>query len=154
MDKAGVAADSQRKIGPEGIALIKQFEGCELTAYKDPVGILTIGYGSTGPHVKPGMTITEAEAEALLRKDLSRFEAAVEKLAGTASQGQFDAMVSLAFNIGEGAFGKSTLLKLHKTGNYPGAASEFGKWVRAGGKVLKGLVRRRAAEAELYRKGS
>lgn len=141
-----------RKIGLAGIALIKSFEGLELTAYRDAVGVLTIGYGSTGPHVKPGMKITEQEAEALLRKDLARFESAVDKLTGgNATQDQFDAMVSLAFNVGETNLAKSTLLKLHNAGDYVAAADQFARWNRAGGKVLNGLTRRRAAEANLYR---
>jgi lysozyme len=153
LDCAGVPRERAggHTIGDKGLALIKDFEGRELTAYKDPVGIWTIGYGSTGPHVKPGMTITESEAEALLRKDISRFEAAVNRLSKKSNQDQFDAMVSLAFNVGEGAFGGSTLLKLHNAGDYAGAANQFGRWNKAGGRVLAGLTRRRAAEAKLYR---
>lgn len=145
------------KIGAKGLALIKEFEGCELTAYKDPVGILTIGYGSTGPHVKPGMTITEAEAEALLKKDLARFESAVNKLTGgKVTQDQFDSLVAFAFNVGEGAGGlkTSTLLREHNAGDFAEAAEQFKRWNRAGGRVLAGLTRRRAAEAALYRSGS
>lgn len=155
MDKlldAYEAANGARAIGAKGLALIKQFEGLELKAYKDAVGVLTIGYGSTGPHVKPGMVITEAEAEALLKKDLARFEAAVNRLTdGRATQNQFDAMTSLAFNVGEANLAGSTLLKLHNAGDYAGAANQFGRWNHAGGRVLAGLTRRRAAEALLYR---
>lgn len=141
-----------RTIGGAGLAIIKQFEGLELKAYLCPARVWTIGYGSTGPHVKPGMTITEAQAEALLRDDLARFEAAAHSAAPNATQNQFDAMVSLAFNIGIGAFQKSSVLRLHKAGDFAGAGRAFGMWVKAKGKTLPGLVRRRAAEAALYRK--
>ena len=141
-----------RHITLAGLALIKQFEGCKLTAYKCPAGIWTIGYGSTGPHVHPGLTITQAEAGALLAKDLARFEAGVEQAAPGASDNQFAALVAFAFNLGLGALTGSTLLKKHKAGDYAGAQAEFGKWVKAGGKVLPGLVKRRAAEAALYGK--
>lgn len=141
---------TDRRIGPKGLALIKSSEGLRLKAYRCPADVPTIGYGSTGPHVRMGMTITEAEAEALLRKDLARFEAGVVKLAGPMTPGQFSALVSFAFNLGLGALGKSTLLKKHKAGDFAGAKAEFAKWNRAGGRVLAGLTKRRAAEAELY----
>jgi lysozyme len=115
------------------------------------VGEMKIGVGSTGAHVKPGMTITQDEADALLRKDVSRFEAGVAAMAGPTTQNRFDAMVSFAFNVGLAAFGKSTLLKKHKAGAFGAAAEQFSRWTKAGGKELAGLVRRRAAEAALYR---
>lgn len=141
-----------RKINAAGLALVKRFEGCELTAYRCPANVLTIGYGSTGPHVKEGMTITEEEAEALLLKDLRRFEHGVEVLVGNAktTDDQFSAFVSLAFNIGLSAFAGSTALKRHKLGNRIGAANAILLWNKAKGVVLKGLVRRREAERKLY----
>lgn len=139
-----------RKIGAGGLKIVKQFEGLELKAYRCPAGIWTIGYGSTGPHVKPGMVIAEQRAENLLKEDLTRFEAAVAQSAPDASQNQFDAMVAFAFNVGIGAFTKSTLLRKHRAGDHTGARSEFARWNKAGGKVLPGLTRRRAAEAALY----
>lgn len=147
------AAPLARRIGPAGLALIKSFEGCRLTAYRCPAGVWTIGYGSTGAHVREGMTISPERAEALLRGDLARFEAAVAKAVPAATQNQFDAMVSLAFNIGVAAFAKSTVARKAKAGDHAGAAAAFSLWNKAGGKVLPGLTRRRAAEAELYRKG-
>ena len=151
LDALGVQRDAQiRTINAAGIALIKEFEGLRLTAYRDPVGVLTIGYGSTGPHVKPGLTITEAQAEELLRQDVARFEVAVADMAKVATDNQFAAMVSLAFNVGAEALRKSTLLRKHNAGDYTGARAEFARWKFAGGKVLGGLVRRRAAEAKLY----
>lgn len=140
------------RIGKAGLDLIKSFEGWKDTAYICPAGVLTIGWGSTGPHVKPGMKITQERGEALLRADLSRFEAAVTRLVTVPiSQNQYDALVSFAFNLGEGNLAKSTLLKRVNARDFAGAANEFGKWNRAGGVVLAGLTRRRAAEAALFR---
>jgi lysozyme len=139
-----------RQIGPAGLALIKKWEGCRLTAYKDIVGVWTVGYGSTGPHVKQGLTLTQDQADKLLQDDLDRFEASVDKNAPTASQNQFDAMVSLAFNIGTGAFEKSTLLRKLKAGDTAGAADAFLSWVNAGGRKVQGLVNRRADERRLF----
>lgn len=138
------------KISPRGIELVKQFEGCKLTAYVCPAGVLTIGYGSTGPHVKAGMKIDGAQANTLLLKDLERFEAGVNRLSKKHTQGQFDALVSFAFNLGLGNLDKSTLLKLHNDGKHKEAADQFKRWNKAGGKVLAGLTRRREAEASLY----
>lgn len=137
------------KTGPRGLALIKQWEGLRLTAYKDAVGIWTIGYGSTGSHVKPGLRLTEAEAEALLRKDLARFEKRVNDLVKVPlSQEQFDALVSFDFNTGK--LHASTLLKRLNQGEYAAVPSELKRWSKAGGKTLAGLVRRREAEASLW----
>lgn len=146
------------KTGPAGIELIKTFEGLELKAYPDP-GTggepWTIGIGTTvypnGQKVRPGDVITEAQAEEYLAHDLERFERAVLKATGgKASQHQFDALVSFFYNVGEGAGSKSTLIKKHKAGDYAGAKAEFAKWNKAAGRVLAGLSRRRAAEAQLY----
>lgn len=139
------------RISKQGLDLIKSFEGFRGTAYVCPAGVLTIGYGSTGRHVRPGMTISEPEAVAMLERDLDRFEGAVTQMAGNCTQGQFDALTSFAFNCGEKALKNSTLLRKHRAGDHAGASTEFGRWTKGGGKVLTGLVRRRAAEAELYR---
>ena len=146
-----LSSGAARQIGAKGLALIKEFEGLELKAYLCPAKVWTIGYGSTGPHVKPGQVITEAQADALLQRDLYRFEDAVAKAAPGATQNQFDAMVCLAFNIGIGALLKSSVLRLHRAGEYRAAAEAFGMWVKAGGRTLPGLQRRRAREADLYR---
>ena len=141
------------KISQKGLALIKSFEGCELTAYVCPAGVLTIGYGSTGPHVSNGQTITEAEAEALLLKDLVRFEKAVNELVKIPlNQGAYDALVSFCFNCGEGAFAESTLLRELNEGKDPNAVAkaQLPRWTNGG---LAGLVRRRAAEVELFCSG-
>lgn len=134
----------------KGIALIQDSEGLRLTAYKDSVGIATIGWGHTGD-VKMGTTITRAEAERILREDLHDFERAVTRLVRVPiTQNQFDALVCFSFNVGAKALENSTLLKLLNAGNKAGAASQFANWNKAGGKVLPGLVTRRAAEAKLF----
>ena len=143
------------KTNPAGIALIKHFEGLRLTAYQDPVGIWTIGYGHTSmagpPPVVEGMTITAAEAEAILKQDLDLFERGVaDALTIITNDDQFSAMVSFAFNVGLGAFRNSTLLRKHNAGDFAGAADEFPRWIYADGQILPGLVRRRQAERALY----
>jgi lysozyme len=140
------------KINDKGKALVKRFEGLRLEAYKCPANVWTVGYGSTGPHVKRDMVITPGEAERLLDKDLERFEVGVEAMlcGADTSSDEFSAMVSLAFNIGLGAFATSTLVKRHKMGNHTGAANAFLSWKMAGGRVLAGLLRRREAERRLY----
>lgn len=137
-------------------ALIKEFEGCRLTAYPDPGSggdPWTIGWGSTGPDIRKGTVWTQEQADARFAEHLEEFGQGVAQLIGKAptTQSQFDAMVSLAYNIGLGNFRESTLLRRHKEGAYAGAAIEFARWTKAAGKVLPGLVRRRAAEADLYR---
>lgn len=142
------------RISQKGIDLIKSFEGCILHTYKCPAGVYTIGYGSTGQFVKPGMTISLKQAESLLRVDLNRFEVAVNGLVQVPlTQAQYDALISLAFNIGVGAFTQSTLLRKLNTGDYEGAANEFLRWTRGGGKILGALVKRRKRERELFNNG-
>ena len=142
------------KINDEGLELIKLFEGLRLKAYKCPAGVLTIGYGHTGKDVKPGMVITEEQAEELLRQDLERFEEGVENLVEVElNENQFSALVSLAYNIGLGNFKRSTLLKLINKGNQnelEAVHSQFKRWVWAGSQILPGLQRRREAEFDLY----
>lgn len=138
----------------KGIDLIKSFEGCRLVAYQDSVGVWTIGYGHTSG-VYAGMTITEQQAEDFLRADLGTSESAVNRLVTySINQNQFDALVSFTFNVGSGNFGGSTLLKKLNAGDTTGAADQFDVWVYAGGQVLEGLVRRRAAEKELFLNGT
>lgn len=141
---------STNRINSRGLELVKQFEGLVLTAYRDPVGIWTIGYGHTGPEVGPGDVITKAQAEALLRQDLARFESAVRNLVKVPlSSNQFSALVSFTYNVGSGALAQSTLLALLNQRNYQGAADQFPRWVNGGGQVLPGLVRRRNQELSL-----
>jgi GH24 family phage-related lysozyme (muramidase) len=134
----------------KGLRLIKSFEGLRLKAYKDAVGIWTIGYGTTS-NVYPGMAIPQQRAEELLQEDLKRFESAINQLVKVPlNADQFSALVALTYNIGENAFASSTLLQKLNSGDTEGAADEFLKWVYAGGRVLGGLVRRRNAERALF----
>lgn len=145
------------KISRTGIDLIKKWEGCRLTAYKDSVGVLTIGYGHTSaagaPSVKSGMTITQIEADGILTADLVKYEAAVSKaLTRSPTQSQFDAMVSLCYNIGTGGFAGSSVAKKFNAGDLKGAADAFLLWNKGGTpkRVIDGLTNRRAAERQLF----
>jgi lysozyme len=134
-----------------GMALTKNFEGLRLTAYQDVAGVWTIGYGHVGPEACEGKTITEVDADSLLRLDL--WEAVVSvnhAVTATISQNQFDAMVDFCFNAGRGNFVQSTLLRKVNVCDFAGAEAQFELWVYAGGKVVPGLVRRRKAEAEMF----
>jgi lysozyme len=160
----------------KGLKLIKAAESCHLSAYPDPASPLgkactklglpmsqytkvprwqllkanpvTIGWGHTGPSVKLGDKIDQKTADSLLRMDLKYAETALWGL--TLNQNQFDALVSLIYNIGFGNFSRSTLLKCLRAGDYEGAADEFIKWNKAGGHVLNGLTNRRKAERALF----
>lgn len=139
-----------RRINEAGRDLIRKFEGLRLTAYKCPAGVWTIGYGHTGD-VKKGDVITAHQADAILDVDLDKFERGVVNLLDVdVNDNEFAALVSFAYNLGIGALGRSTLLKLINAGNKPQAATQFMKWTYAAGKVVPGLVRRRAAERELF----
>lgn len=162
------------KTSRAGLDLIKEFESCarhvgsgKYAAYPDPApgnnGLpVTIGWGSTrdfdGKPIKLGTVWTQEQCDRKKAEDMATFERSVVKALGSAgkttSQPQFDALVSFAYNLGAGNLAKSTLLRKHKAGDFAGAAREFGRWNRAGGRVLRGLTRRRAAEAALYRSGS
>lgn len=138
------------KTSQKGIDLIKQFEGFRSKAYRDVVGVWTIGYGST-KNVKEGDTITREEAEARLRNELVEYEQHVTAACHVApNQNQFDALVSFCFNVGPGNLRKSSVIKAHNRGDFQAAARAFALWNKAGGKVWPGLTRRRAAEAALY----
>lgn len=143
-------------INQASLNLIKEFEGLRLKAYQDSVGVWTIGYGTTaaagvGIEPKAGMTITQAQAEHYLQAAVEKFAAQIApKITRPANPNEFGAMVSLAYNIGPGAFAKSSVLKRFNAGDTAGAAEAFKMWNKAGGKVLAGLVRRREAEAKLF----
>lgn len=138
-------------ISQKGIDLIKESEGFRAKAYLCPARVWTIGYGHT-KGVKPGMTITKAQGEAMLRADLKIYERHTSAALGNAktTQGQWDALVSFCYNAGPGNLNKSSMLRLHKQGQYKAAADAFLNWTKGGGKVLPGLVRRRKAERSLY----
>jgi lysozyme len=136
-------------------ALIRKSEGLRLKAYRDPVGVLTVGYGHTGPDVTEDKKITVDEAEFMLQTDATHACDSVLKLTdGNVSQGQLDALTDFVFNLGSAKLAGSTLLHKHKAGNYAGAAAEFGRWIYAGGKICAGLIKRRACEAHLYLDGT
>ena len=138
----------------KGLALTEQFEGCRLTAYQDQVGVWTIGYGHTGADVTAGLTITGAQAQALLSQDVSSAAACVNNaVAVKLTQEEFDAMVDFVFNLGAEAFRGSTMLRDLNAGDFTAAASQFDLWDRAGGAVVAGLLRRRQAEADLFNSG-
>ncbi|MCL5634803.1 lysozyme [Enterobacter vonholyi] len=139
----------------KGIALLKEFEGCKLTAYQDSVGVWTIGYGWTQPvdgkPIRAGMTIKQETAERLLKTGLVSYESDVSRLVKVGlTQGQFDALVSFTYNLGARSLSTSTLLRKLNAEDYAGAADEFLRWNKAGGKVLNGLTRRREAERALF----
>ena len=152
------------QIGSEGVALIKRFEGCakkrrdgRMEAYPDPGtghAPWTIGWGATGPGIGPGTVWTQDACDARLEADLERYAGQVISAIGDAptTQLQFDALVSFHYNTG--AIASATLTRKHKAGDHEGAAREFARWCYAGGRVMKGLERRRSAESALYRKGT
>lgn len=150
-----------RRISEEGKELIKRSEGFSGRPYVCPAGVLTIGYGHTRDDAdgqsmerweKSGRVMTKHEADTVLEHDLTRFEEWVDALAPHTNDNQFSALVSFAFNLGTASLARSTLLKYCQAGQHDKAAGEFGKWVYGGGKVLPGLVTRRAAERDLYLK--
>ncbi len=143
------------KMTEEGMALIKRFEGLRLQTYHDAAGVLTIGYGHTSmagePVVRTGLQISEADADDILRRDVQQFASGV---AGAVkiplTDQQFSALVSFAYNVGLGAFRKSGVLAAVNTGDFDTVPRRLQVWAKAGGRVLPGLVRRRAAEAALF----
>ena len=138
------------KISQEGIALIKKFEGCELTAYQCSAGVWTIGYGHT-KGIEKGMEITQQEAEDMLVEELHEYENYInDSVTAPLSQNQFDAMVSWVYNLGPANLKASTLLKVLNAGNYDGVPAQIKRWNKAGGVTLEGLIRRREAEALLF----
>ena len=156
------SVSSRHVIGPDGIALIRRFEGCArlrrdgmVEAYPDPGtggDPWTIGWGATGAGIGPGTVWTQGECEERLARDLARYAAEVALALGgsNTTQTQFDALVSFHYNTG--AIARATLTRLHKAGAFDGAAREFVRWCHAGGRVMTGLLRRREAEARLYRR--
>jgi GH24 family phage-related lysozyme (muramidase) len=136
-------------INQKGIDLIKKFEGCKLTAYRCPAGVLTIGYGSTFG-VYEGQKISQEAADTRLINDIAKFEKCVKEMCPPMNENMRAALVSFAFNLGCGALKTSTLLKKLNAGDIQGAADQFLRWTKAGGVELKGLVERRKAERELF----
>lgn len=142
--------EAPTKTSQEGIDLIKRWEGCRLGAYLCPANVWTIGYGHTGT-ATPGMCISYERAEELLKLDLQRFEKAVRNCVKVpVNQNQFDALVSLSYNIGIAAFSNSTLLTILNQKNYALSAEQFHRWNRVGKVTLKGLSDRRKEEYQLF----
>lgn len=138
------------KPSAECIDLVKGFEGFKAEAYKCPAGVWTVGYGTT-ENVYPGDVVNEQEAEELLFEDLVDAAKAVDELVDVElTQNQYDALTSFVYNVGREAFRQSTMLKLINAGNMKAAALQFPRWTKANGKVLAGLVNRRAKEKELF----
>ena len=160
LDALNGAEESAHAIGPEGVALIKRFEGCArvrrdglVAAYPDPGtggAPWTIGWGATGPGIGPETVWTQEECDERLARDLARYAAEVADAIGDSptSQSQFDALVSFHYNTG--AIARASLTRFHIAGDYGAAARKFGRWQHAGGRVMRGLVLRREAEARLY----
>lgn len=153
----GVLRSDSRDVSASVIAALKQSEGLRLNAYPDPGSRdgnpWTIGYGSTGPDIRKGTIWTQGQADSRFLADIRRFEDQVEKAlqGAVTTQTQFNALVHFAYNIGVHALSKSTLLRLHKAGQFDGAAREFARWNKNDGTVLAGLTKRRAHEAAMYR---
>ena len=142
------------KTSPSGIAVMHHYESCKLRAYPDPAtggAPWTIGWGHTGQEVVKGLSWSKAKADQVFAQDLKKFESGViSSIAAGSTQGQFDAMVCLAYNIGLANFKSSTLLKLFNSGDHAGAALQFLRWNKAAGKVMLGLSRRRESERALF----
>lgn len=133
------------------MALVRKWEGCRLEAYLCPAKVWTIGYGATGAGIREGARWTQAQADDRLARDVENFQRGVRALLKReASDNELGAMTSLAYNVGLTAFRASTLLRLFNAGDKAGAAKEFPKWNRARGRVLSGLVNRRAHEREVF----
>ena len=138
-------------ISEEGISLIKNYEGCRLEAYQDSVGIWTIGYGVI-KGVKKGDQINQEEANHLLKEELPEYEGYINDMIKVPlEQCQFDALVCWVYNLGPNNLKDSTLLRILNDGDYDGVPEQIKRWNKAGGKVLAGLVKRRAAEADLFK---
>lgn len=151
-------ATDTHTIGPDGRALVKSFEGCVLSAYPDPGSKngepWTIGFGATGPGISKGVVWTQEQADARFDEDIDAFAAKVWDMVKDVptTQYQLDALTSLGYNIGLGSLQRSTVMRLHRAGDYKGAARAFLMWNKNDGKVMRGLTRRRMAESDLYLK--
>lgn len=160
-DSVPVAIQHQgRRISQRGIDLIHSFETLKLTAYADPGSVdglpVTNGWGTTidedGGKITLGEVWDKAKADRLFERDMVKYTNAVDKVVSAhTNQNQFDALVSFAYNVGTGALRDSTLLRFHNAGDYEAAAAQFARWNKNDGRAMKGLTRRRAAEAALYR---
>ncbi len=143
------------KLNQAGLNLIKKYEGFRAKAYRDAVGVWTIGYGHTSmaglPTVTPGLKISRQQGENILARDVEKFARQIRPLIFVdLNDNQFSALVSFAYNVGVGGFKRSSALQRVNAGRFDAVPNRLSLWVKAGGKTLKGLVRRRAAEGELF----
>ncbi len=146
---------NKMKISQQGYDLIREFEGLRTRAYRDAVGVWTIGYGHTSaagaPHVDPGMTISIGEANEILERDVQKFADGVDELVRVQiSDDQFSALVSFAYNVGLGNFARSSVLRAVNAKDFAAVPRRLALWNKAGDRTLPGLIRRRAAEAALF----
>ncbi|WP_313234017.1 lysozyme [Delftia acidovorans] len=135
------------------VPLVAKYEGTVQSTYRDPIGVITACTGHTDPELQMGQVFTREQCEDLLYKDLMKHAAALECVRQPMTDGQKAAFLSFAFNVGNGAFCKSTLARKANAGDMPGACAELSRWTYAGGKQLPGLVKRRAAERQLCDRG-
>jgi lysozyme len=150
------------RISQRGINLIKRWEGCRLRAYRDVKGVWTIGWGTTDPkYAFDGNEITQAQADHLFMQDVLKFQREIAPLIkAEVAQAHWDALVSLAYNIGakgtpqKPGLRESTLLRKLNQGDYAGAQAQFSRWIYSGGKIYQGLINRRAAEARVFQEGT
>lgn len=142
------------KLSDRGLSLLKGFEGLRLRAYRDVGGVVTAGYGHVGDGLVEGQVYSPAQAERWLVEDVRWAELAVTDTQVELTQPQFDALVCLVFNIGAGAFRRSTLLRKLRLGAYRAAADQFLVWTKVNRRQVKGLVTRRFAERQLFLEGT
>ena len=135
------------------VPLVQKFEGTVLRSYRDPVNVLTSCTGHTGPELRDGQTFTREQCEEMLYKDLAKHADALSCVRAPLTDGQRAAFLSFAFNVGDDAFCRSTLVRKANAGDIDGACAELSRWTYAGGKQLPGLVKRRAAERQLCERG-
>lgn len=150
--KVGAGVAAALTLGAGGFGLIKSWEGRENVAYRDVVGVWTICYGSTGPHVTPGLRASNTQCDQMLRADVVRFERAVQRCSAPAvlNQNQYDALVSFTYNVGERAYCNSTLSAKVRANDFAGASGQFTRWSYAGGTFYRGLYNRRLSEKTLF----
>lgn len=135
------------------VPLVQKYEGTVLRSYRDPVNVLTSCTGHTGPELRDGQTFTREQCEEMLYKDLAKHADALSCVRAPLTDGQRAAFLSFAFNVGDDAFCRSTLVRKANAGDIDGACAELSRWTFAGGKQLPGLVKRRAAERQLCERG-
>lgn len=135
------------------VPLVAKYEGTVLRSYRDPIGIVTACTGHTGPELRDGQSFTRQQCEEILYKDLTKHADALACVRQPLTDGQRAAFVSFAFNVGESAFCRSTLVRKANAGDIDGACAELSRWTYAGGKQLPGLIKRRAAERQLCEAG-